>query len=470
LVGGFSGLRGNLRSAAALRAKGLNVMIGGNLSKWTMTYFAIAIGWLIIGEFLMTIGFGFPFAAADAPDTLVVVHIVCIGWLSMAMCGALFQFVPVLTAKPLFAEGWQLPALVLLTAGLVALLGGFMVLGGHLPVWLWLLPAAALLLVTGFGLVVTDLAITVWRARVPMGPAYFVVAGLCSLCATAALGSAFAWSLAGLGGSSALLKSGVPLHAIAGLGGWLTFTAMGVSYRLLAMFMLAPELDRRRIRATLLAGSATIGLVVVGGLFAIAMESGINVVLISAGLLGLATLALYGRDILFLYRSRKRAKLELNTKMAAWGFSSLVAAVLLAVILALSRTLSEHIEAFAFLVAFGWLSGLILAKLYKIVAFLTWLETYGPALGRSATPRVQDLVIERRAAKWFVAYFISVWSGTAALLLGQPAAFQVAALVMTVATLGIVQQLFRTRRLADVAGPLRLPNGSRAPHLLYASI
>jgi hypothetical protein len=57
------------------------------------------------------------------------------------------------------------------------------------------------------------------------------------------------------------------------------------------------------------------------------------------------------------------------------------------------------------------LSGLILAKLYKIIAFLTWLETYGPVMGRTATPRVQDLVAEPRASRWFVIYFAAVWSG-----------------------------------------------------------
>ncbi|MBS0529036.1 MAG: hypothetical protein JSS22_06565, partial [Proteobacteria bacterium] len=348
----------------------------------------------------------------------------------------------------------------------------FMVLGGHLPVWLWLLPVAALLLGTGFGLVVVDLAITIWRARAPMGPAYFVLAGLCALCATAGFGSAFACALAGLGGSglSVLLKSGVPLHAIAGLGGWLTLTAMGVSYRLLAMFMLAPDVDMRRMRTTLVAGSASIGLVVGGGLFAIAAETGIDGVLAVAGCLGFVTLALYGRNIVFLYWRRERAQLELNATMAAWGFVSLAAAVLLAGVLAFAGSFRAHVEAFAFLIAFGWLSGLVLAKLYKIVAFLTWIETYGPALGRTATPRVQDLVAERRAAKWFGGYFISVWSGTAALLFNQPSAFRIAALAMTVATLGIVRHLIRTRRLADVAGPLRLPNGTSAPHLLYASI
>src|SRR5690242_822724 len=172
-------------------------MIGGSLSKWTMSYFAIAVGWLIAAEALMAAGFGFPAADIASPDTLVLVHMVSIGWLSMAMCGALFQFVPVLVAKPLFAPRWELPAFGLLTAGLVALLGGFLALGGPLPSGLWLLVFAAVLLVAGFGLVTVNLAITVWRARPPAGPAHFVVAGLVALCATAGLGSAFAWALAG---------------------------------------------------------------------------------------------------------------------------------------------------------------------------------------------------------------------------------------------------------------------------------
>ena len=150
-------------------------MIGAGISRWTMSYFAMALAWLFVALVLMVAGFGFPAAHLASPDTLILVHVVCIGWLSVAMCGALFQFVPVLVAKPLFSEKWALPALGLLTAGLASLLAGFLGLGGRLPAWLWLLPAGAVLLIAGFGLVVVDLGLTAWLR--PAGPARFVLAG-----------------------------------------------------------------------------------------------------------------------------------------------------------------------------------------------------------------------------------------------------------------------------------------------------
>ena len=445
-------------------------MTGSTLSKWSMSYFAIAIVWLIGAEALMASGFGFPAADLASPDTLVVVHMVCIGWLSMAVCGALFQFVPVLVGKPLFDERWELPALALLTSGLIALVAGFLFLGGRFAGGPWLAPLGAALLAAGFALVAVDLGLTIWRARPPLGPAHFVLAGLVFLAATVALGSVLAWSLFGHGGRGLgkVLASGVPLHATAGLGGWLTLTAMGVSYRLLSMFMLAPDVNGKSSRWTLGLGSAAVGIAVAGGLLAIAAETGFEIVLAIAAIFGVAALALYGRDISALYRHRKRRRLELNTSMAAHSFASLAAAMVLGLALTAAGSFAAHVGALAFLVAFGWLSGLVLANLYKIVAFLTWIETYGRAMGRAPTPRVQDLVAEGRAAKWFAIYFLCVWAGTAALLLNQPLAFRCIMVVTMIATAGIVQELVRTRRLADVAAPLRLPDGMRPPRLLYS--
>ncbi|MBR0714968.1 hypothetical protein [Bradyrhizobium liaoningense] len=445
-------------------------MIGGSVSKWTMSYFAMGIAWLFAAEALMIAGFGYPGADVAAPETLVLVHVVAIGWLSMCICGALLQFVPVLVGKALVSEAGALPVLGLLTAGLIALLLGFLALGGRLPPWLWLLPVGTTLLVAGFGLFAANIVMTMWRARPLAAAARFVLVGLAALGATAALGTSFAWALAGYGGSglNAVLDAGIPLHAIAGLGGWLTLTAMGVSYRLLAMFMMSPDVDIRRSRTTLLVGAATLGLAVAGGLAAIAMRAGLDLVFVLTAVCGVATAALYGRDVVDLYRKRKRRTLELNTSMAVYALTSLAASVVLGLALAVRGSFAADIGAFVFLLGFGWLSGLVLAKLYKIVAFLTWLETYGPVMGRVPTPRVQDLVVEPRATKWFAAYFASVWLATALLFAGQAPAFRVAAFGMMVATAGIVQELLRTRMLADVTTNARLPQGAKLPRLLHS--
>jgi hypothetical protein len=368
------------------------------------------------------------------------------------MCGALFQFVPVLVARPLYSQRLPLPAMVLLMVGLASLLLGFMQVDGAIRTGLPLLPIATVPLGAGFGLVVWNLGHTLWKARPLPLSARFVGAGLASLAAGGGLGIVFALVL----GSSttsplliALAKAGLPIHIVAGLAGWLTFTAMGVTYRLLSMFMLSPEPDGGS-GGTFWLGSLALIATIVGGIAAILLEGPLDAVLSCAAAFATLALGLYGREVFGLFWARKRRILELNSLMAGYAFASLLAAVLLASALLGLGKLADRAGAVIFLVAFGFLSGLVLAKLYKIVAFLTWLECYGPALGKTPTPRVQDLVVETRARKWFVLFFASVWCATAALLVDAAVAFRIAAFLMLVATSGIALHLTLARRLSAV--------------------
>lgn len=452
-------------------AMGTKLVVGTSVCKWTVSYFALAVVWLLLAEVLMVAGFGFPHTDFGGPDTLVIVHMVCVGWLSTVLSGALFQFVPVLVAKPLYAERWTLPALALLTLGLIVLLAGFLALGGHFNGSSWLLPIGAGLLVAGFALVVANLGMTLWSARPLPAPARFTAVGLACICVTAALGGTFSLVLSGTDVGALwpdLLLSGVPIHAIAGLGGWLTFTAMGVSYRLLAMFMLAPDGDAKLGRLAWRSGAAALAVAVVGGVLALWRATGLNLVLLLAGAAALLSLAGYGSDVFGLFRTRKRRALELNTRMSLLSLGNLVAAAILGAASAAAGSLQSHAGALAFLVAFGWLTGLVLANLYKIVPFLTWLETYGPVMGRAPTPRVQDLVAERRASKWFVLFFAGSWAAVFMLSIDSALGFRTAVALVTLATLGIGEELVRARRLADVAEPLRLPLGATVPHLLVS--
>jgi hypothetical protein len=236
------------------------------------------------------------------------------------------------------------------------------------------------------------------------------------------------------------------------------------------MFMLAPELEGRTTRGALYLGTAALTVAIVGGMAAICTSSNTMWAVGAAGVLGLLALAFYGGDIQHLYRARKRRVIELNSRMAGVALANLAVTVVLGIALLLAGRFNHHVGVIVFLVAFAWLSGFGLAKLYKIVAFLTWLECYGPVLGKTTTPRVQDLVTEPRAQKWFALYFVAVWVAALALLFAMPLLFRLGVGAMGLATIGIGVQLMRTRRLANVAPALRLPKGVQPPHLLHSSV
>lgn len=437
-----------------------------------MSYFAAGLISLLAAEAMMVAGLGFPAEAMRAPSSLILVHLVTIGWLSVTMCGALCQFIPVLAEKPLHSDRLPLPALALLVTGLVALVLGFLRLGGSLRFELPFLSVAALLLGAGFALVVWNLACTLWSARPLALPARFVAMGLAAVGAAATLGMIFALVLdqAATGSLFVRIHAGaLPIHVIAGLGGWLTITTVGVSYRLLAMFMLAPDLDSGSGRATLWLAAAALGITVAGGFAAVLAEGSTAAVLVTALALAVAAIVSYGRDVLRLYRTRRRRKLELNSRMAGVALANLALSAVLCVGLAATGRFSEYVGAVGFLAAFGWLSGIMLAQMYKIVAFLTWLEVYGPVMGKTATPRVQDLVAERPATRWFLLFFAGVWAATGALLAGSTPVFRIAALAMTVATCGIVSQMMKSRRLSHVPPALRLPANAAQPMLLFTA-
>ena len=447
--------------------------MNATLSRWSMAFFVSALLALLVAESLMAAGFGYPESALGAPATLIVVHLVTLGWLSLLMLGALFQFLPVLLARSLYSQALSLWSLLCLLPGLVALLCGFAELGGWISTGWHLLVAGAALLGIGITLALWNLGRTLMAGAARSLPVRYVVLGLASLLVTVAFGINFALTLSGLPVSAAMLSVtafGVPIHAALGLGGWLTATAMGVSYRLLAMFMLAPELERRGGWSGLALAAVATVIAFAGGLSAVSLGSDPGPTLLIAALVAMVALAFYGRDIVHLYRHRKRPKIELNSRISILALASLAASVALLATLLLLGQVGRHAAALVFLVAMGWLTGLGLAQLYKITAFVTWLECYGPVLGRTPTPRVQDLVNEPRALPWFVVHFVASWMGTAALLFEIPVLFRWAAAGLVVALLGILRELLRTRRLAEVDATRRLPTGTLQPRLLFARL
>ncbi|MCJ8151661.1 hypothetical protein [Shinella sedimenti] len=441
-------------------------MPGATLSRWTMSYFAAACIMLVAGQGLMIVGYGYPFTDAGAPETLVVVHLIAIGWLSLLIAGALLQFVPVLIARPIIGGRFAAPALLLLLGGLGCLVTGFVALSGALDVPLALLPVGGVMLLAGFGLFAGILALTLLSARPLPLPARFVATGLFALVGAALVGSAFTTALSGLADSpllDRLVADGVALHAALGLGGWLSATAVGVSYRLFSMFLLAPEVERSTSRAAWWGASIAVGLVAVAAIFVLSGFFGSTLLFAAALLLTFVAVVLYGADVLHIYRGRKRKQAELNIRASFAALGLLVLSILFLNVPTF-RT-GDMVASVVYLFVFGWLTGLGLAQLYKIIAFLTWLEAYGPILGRAPVPRVQDLVDERHALILFRLYYGAVVVATLSLATGTTGLFRNAVAVQLLATLCLIREFICARRLSIVPAALRAPAGMARPRL-----
>lgn len=436
-------------------------MFGSAISRWTMHHFAIALGFFLLAQAAMVSGITFPVTGLLAPTTLATVHLITIGWLTILMLGALHQFVPVITAGSQAAGNSALASLVAIVMGLVFMEAGFLSLGGQLPQKAIIaLPLGGALMLSGTGLGASTLACILWQTRPLTYSAQFIAAGLVFMLLTVTLGLIFGLVFAApeLVPWADALSDGFRLHLVAGLGGWFTLTAIGVSYRLLSMFTLAPE-ERGWF------GTAVIGLTVGGlavtWLLELMLSLGVPIPAPAITAAVVATglgLVFYLADMVRLYRARRRRQLELNTGMATTALVAFAMALGLAAYAALSGYAEPIVGAAGYLFLFGWLSGLGLSQLYKIVPFLTWLERYGSVLGKRPVPRVQDLVDERRDRPWFVLYFGAVAVGTVCIVIGWPTVWRIAVCGHLVATVMIVRALWLARY-----GAPRLPQGVEPP-------
>jgi hypothetical protein len=436
-------------------------MFGSAISRWTMFHFAVALTLFLLAQLVMAAGGTFPATALSAPTTLAAVHLLTIGWLTVLMLGALHQFIPVITAQGEVAGGSALVSLIAIVLGLGGMEAGFLSLDGRLPSeTLIALPLGGILVLIGVTIAAVSLSRTLLRARPLPFSARFVAAGLVFLVIAVGMGIVLgcAFSAPELVSWSGVFTDGLRLHLLAGIIGWFTLTAIGVSYRLLSMFTLAPE-ERGPL------GTAVF-ILSVGGLaatwfFDLASVLGgpiSDIVLIASGAATGLGIALYLVDMARLYRARRRHKLELNTGMALPALVALALSILLAGYLAIGSISDTALGALGYLFIFGWLSGLALSRLYKIVPFLTWLERYGSVLGKQTVPRVQDLVDERRDRPWFILYFIAVAAGTLFIALGWPLFWRIAVLGHLFATLMILRALWLVRHGVPRSSSAR-PNG-----------
>ena len=304
------------------------------------------------------------------PAVVSMVHLFTLGTITMAMMGALYQWVPVVSgSSPVPARKAHLQ-FVLFTLGVLVFVPG--IATGSTP----LLVIGGLALESGIGLFLYNIASIGLLRRVRLPGTALVATGLAALAGTAILGGLMAARLAT---RAVVPASWLSVHLILGLGGFAGFVLAGVSYRLLPMFLPAPS---HRPRAGWVLG---LGLA--------ALVTGVLEAEVPSFPAAIPLLALMGAGLFYLldvsqyWRERRRRTPDGLLLLVGASHLGLVAALITSgLALATGQDLWPAAIACSVL---GWYLLAWLGFSQRILPFIGWL--HGMRAGRRDTPHVTVL-------------------------------------------------------------------------------
>jgi hypothetical protein len=351
--------------------------------------------------------------------TLALVHLLTLGYLTMAMCGALLQILPVVAGVTV--RGARLtPWLVFstLAAGALLLAGGFAFAS---PL---LFQCAALAL--GLSLAWFLAAAAPGLVRIAPGGAAATMSAvrlaLACLALTATLGLAlaasFTWPL-GLP-----ISRLTDLHAAWGLLGWVGLLVSGVAFQVIPMFQATPaypSLVAKRLPTAL-------ALALVAWSFAPLVPARMAILSADAALAALLAALLAGFAVvtLRLLSKRKRAAPDATTLFWRLAMASLLAASCLAFFRWPGYEATRPLLLGVLLIT-GFGCSAVSGMLYKIVPFLLWYQLQSnDGADRRAMPNLRSLLPDQSGKRQFHIHLAAVpMLGAAAFLphlLARPAA------------------------------------------------
>ncbi|HEX5385607.1 MAG TPA: hypothetical protein VFW66_02785 [Gemmatimonadales bacterium] len=388
-----------------------------------------------------------PALAAGAylnPRVAGVTHLFTLGWLTTAIFGALYQFLPV-------ALGVPVRSVVVAQAGFWTFVPGVALFAVGIATGGMTLRHAGITLVgTGVVLAGANFAASLARARTRDVTWAAVALALTFLASTLGLGILLLHNLhTGFIAATRLRVLATHLHVA--IVGWVLIMIVGISHRLLPMFLLAHGADTRwtrRALALLAAGVAVLGA---------GLVTGRRIPVWTGALLLEGGLACFLRQAGAFYHARMRRDIDVGLRFAAVALAFLaVSAVLGPAALAGAGPLARVATAY---VAVGLLGGVVLyvaGMFYKIVPLLAWTARFRDRMGRQPVPAVAQLYSARLALVQLGLMTAAIVLLTGGILAGSVHAARCGAVLLLAGVLVFALQLARVVLGRPASAPLAL--------------
>jgi len=322
------------------------------------------------------------------PVTIALTHLITLGFITMAMVGAMLQMMPVVAGSPT----WR-PRLVstvvhsLLCLGVAALAGGFWL--DHTGL-LWLaLSMLAMGLV--FFIAITTLGLMHSRVHSPTvtGMRIAVVSLAITLVFGLRIGTEHIWQF-----QTNVIHLWTNVHLAWALIGWVGLLVISVAYEVVPMFQLTPPYPawmQRWLSKLMIAV-----LILWTGAYLLAMPGWL---LTLFGLCMAAALIYFAVTTLYLQSHRRRRRSDATMGFWRIGMLSLLASVFLWVggqFLPVLAAWPHYHLLLGITYIVGFVVSVINGMLYKIVPFLVWFHLQSRHIGQTGLPTVKEIIPDHR--------------------------------------------------------------------------
>lgn len=360
------------------------------------------------------------------PKLLAITHIAALAWGSMVVFGALYQFLPVILEKPLYSEMLAIFTLFLFSGGVVLLIYSFwnFFVGIHIQI------ASAIicfsLVLFAINVFCTASKITKWNIETE-----FIVTAIIWLLLTAVIGAlmAFNFSFPFLPKSHLLF---LKLHAHSGIVGWFLLLIMGVASKLIPMFLLSTNLNKKKLNYSFyLTNIGLIGFLVHAYLNE---EKSFSIIYALIIITGIYFFISYLYEA---YKKRIRKQLDIGLKHSFLAIVIFIFPIIAALIIAINPTLkitevAQLILFYGASIFLGFVSSLILGQTFKTLPFIVWLHLYKnkPASEKTLLPK--DLYSDKLVFAQFLIYFAAIIVLLAGILFSSVYTIQVGAILFLI--------------------------------------
>jgi hypothetical protein len=319
------------------------------------------------------------------PQLLAITHMAALGWATMMIFGASYQLIPVVLETELYSRKLAWISFALFLPGMLALVYSFWVFipGIHMQ-------CGALLLLTAFILFTINVYLTAKSKKQQTIQEDFIFSACLCLCFTAALGTAIVFNFTIPIFPQDQLHF-LKIHAHLGIIGWFLLMTIGVSSKLVPMFLVSSYQKTKLLSFSYYLIVSALVLFLVDAYF-----SGISYRTYIIALMGVAGVCCYLFFILKCMLTRMRRKIDVPMMSTFFSFILLTAAIIIIPFIIYFHLKNNPLSArytmvYGILLLMGWITALILGQTFKTLPFIVWVKHYERLTGKVKTPMPADL-------------------------------------------------------------------------------